>query len=92
MTIKGSLQQNIIFSEQLFNGRLGMEDRSIHLFYSVRKKLFTFDVILTIFRPISSSIEILSNYRRYSSMNCWLLESTEHACFYHLPLLLSLNA
>jgi len=38
MTIKGSLQQNIIFSEQLYNGGLAMEDRSIHLFYSVRKK------------------------------------------------------
>ena len=87
MTIKGSLQQNIIFSEQLFNGRLGMEDRSIHLLYSVRKKLFTFDVILTIFRPISSSIEIWSNYRRYNSMNCWLLESNEHACCYHLPII-----
>jgi len=34
MTIKGSLRQNIIFSEQLYNGGLAMEDRSIHLFYS----------------------------------------------------------
>ncbi|RCV18184.1 hypothetical protein SETIT_3G280100v2 [Setaria italica] len=36
LTVKGSLRQNIIFSEQLFNGGLGMEDGSIHLFYSVR--------------------------------------------------------
>jgi len=36
MTIKGSLRQNIIFSEQLYNGGLAMEDRSIHLFYSAR--------------------------------------------------------
>ncbi|XP_039838871.1 cytosolic endo-beta-N-acetylglucosaminidase 1-like isoform X2 [Panicum virgatum] len=36
MTIKGSLRQNIIFSEQLYNGGLALEDRSIHLFYSVR--------------------------------------------------------
>ncbi|XP_062231132.1 cytosolic endo-beta-N-acetylglucosaminidase 1-like isoform X2 [Phragmites australis] len=36
LTIKGSVQQNIILSEQLFNGGLVMEDESIHLFYSVR--------------------------------------------------------
>ncbi|XP_062180686.1 cytosolic endo-beta-N-acetylglucosaminidase 1-like [Phragmites australis] len=36
LTIKGSLQQNIIFSEQLFNGGLVMEDGFINLFYSVR--------------------------------------------------------
>ncbi|KAL6630980.1 hypothetical protein ACP70R_028320 [Stipagrostis hirtigluma subsp. patula] len=36
LTVKGSLQKNIIFSEQLFNGGLAMEDGSIHLSYSVR--------------------------------------------------------
>nr|CAB3465559.1 unnamed protein product [Digitaria exilis] len=36
LTVKGSLRPNIIFSEQLFNGGLGMEDGSLHLFYSVR--------------------------------------------------------
>jgi len=99
LTVEGIVWQSkevsgrILFSRNSFI----MEDLQwkIDLFiYFIRwgKKIFTFDVILTIFRPISSSIEILSNYRRYSSMNCWLLESTEHACFYHLPLLLSLNA
>jgi len=35
VTAKGSLKQNAIFSEQLFNGGLSMEDGSVHLFYSV---------------------------------------------------------
>ncbi|OEL25010.1 Cytosolic endo-beta-N-acetylglucosaminidase 2 [Dichanthelium oligosanthes] len=42
LMVKGTLQQNIIFSEQLFNGGLAMEDGSVHLFYSVRKNVFTF--------------------------------------------------
>ncbi|KAJ1262336.1 hypothetical protein BS78_09G099000 [Paspalum vaginatum] len=36
LTVKGTLQQNIIFSEQLFNGGLAMENGSVHLFYSIR--------------------------------------------------------
>ncbi|CAL5094334.1 unnamed protein product [Urochloa decumbens] len=36
LTVKGSLGQNIIFSEQVFNGGLGLEDGTIHIFYSVR--------------------------------------------------------
>ncbi|KAM0830144.1 hypothetical protein ACQ4PT_066391 [Festuca glaucescens] len=35
VTVKGSLEQNVIFSEQLFNGGLYMEDGSVLLFYSV---------------------------------------------------------
>jgi hypothetical protein len=37
VTVKGSLKQNDIFSEQLFNGGLSMEDGPVHLFYSVRR-------------------------------------------------------
>uniref|UniRef100_J3M649 mannosyl-glycoprotein endo-beta-N-acetylglucosaminidase n=2 Tax=Oryza brachyantha TaxID=4533 RepID=J3M649_ORYBR len=36
VTIKGSLQQNEIFSEQLFNGGLSMDGGSLHVFYSVK--------------------------------------------------------
>jgi hypothetical protein len=39
VTVKGSLKQNDIFSEQLFNGGLSMEDGSVHLFYSVRRSV-----------------------------------------------------
>uniref|UniRef100_A0A452YWK3 Cytosolic endo-beta-N-acetylglucosaminidase C-terminal domain-containing protein n=1 Tax=Aegilops tauschii subsp. strangulata TaxID=200361 RepID=A0A452YWK3_AEGTS len=35
VTVQGSLRQNAIFSEQLFNGGLSMEDGYVHLFYSV---------------------------------------------------------
>lgn len=37
VTVQGSLRQNAIFSERLFNGGLSMEDGYVHLFYSVRK-------------------------------------------------------
>uniref|UniRef100_A0A0E0PL26 mannosyl-glycoprotein endo-beta-N-acetylglucosaminidase n=1 Tax=Oryza rufipogon TaxID=4529 RepID=A0A0E0PL26_ORYRU len=36
VTVKGSLQQNEIFSEQLFNGGLSMEGESVYVFYSVK--------------------------------------------------------
>lgn len=36
VTVKGSLHQNAVFSEQIFNGGLSMEDGSVHLFYSVK--------------------------------------------------------
>jgi hypothetical protein len=39
VTVKGSLEQNVIFSEQLFNGGLYMEDGSVLLFYSVRRSV-----------------------------------------------------
>ncbi|XP_037467822.1 cytosolic endo-beta-N-acetylglucosaminidase 1-like [Triticum dicoccoides] len=35
VTVQGSLKQNAIFSEQLFNVGLSMEDGYVHLFYSV---------------------------------------------------------
>nr|XP_051198379.1 cytosolic endo-beta-N-acetylglucosaminidase 1-like isoform X2 [Lolium perenne]XP_051198382.1 cytosolic endo-beta-N-acetylglucosaminidase 1-like isoform X3 [Lolium perenne]XP_051198387.1 cytosolic endo-beta-N-acetylglucosaminidase 1-like isoform X4 [Lolium perenne] len=35
VTVNGSLEQNVIFSEQLFNGGLYMENGSVLLFYSV---------------------------------------------------------
>jgi hypothetical protein len=40
LTAKGTLRQNIVFSERLFNGGLAMEDGPVHLFYSVRKKMY----------------------------------------------------
>ncbi|KAL6838252.1 hypothetical protein ACP4OV_031924 [Aristida adscensionis] len=36
LTLNGTLGKSIIFSEQLFNGGLTMEDGFIHIFYSVR--------------------------------------------------------
>lgn len=36
VTVQGSLRRNAIFSEQLFNGGLSMEDGYVHLFYSVK--------------------------------------------------------
>lgn len=36
VTVQGSLRQNAIFSEQLFNGGLSMEDGYVHVFYSVK--------------------------------------------------------
>ncbi|KAK3139047.1 hypothetical protein QOZ80_5AG0377030 [Eleusine coracana subsp. coracana] len=36
LTIKGSLRQNIIFSQQLFDGALSMEVGTIDIFFSVR--------------------------------------------------------
>ena len=48
LTAKGTLRQNIVFSERLFNGGLATEDGPVHLFYSVRKKMcYIYCVILT---------------------------------------------
>lgn len=35
LTVKGTLRNNIILSQQLFNGGLAMENGSIHVFYSI---------------------------------------------------------
>jgi len=55
VTVKGSLQQNEIFSEQLFNGGLSMEGESVYVFYSVSNLSFRlYHAILTLAKRLST--------------------------------------